>query len=117
MKPPSAVCEAYLLKDAAKGRVRILDREAPGARPVVTGYETLESGPVSRLRVHLVTGRTHQIRAHLAHEGMPILGDDKYGNRDANRRWKVRQPLLWCVKISFDGRCFESRPQFGALDI
>ncbi len=109
---------AWLVKDAAASRVRILDQEAPRSLPIETRYRVLaQRDGLSRLEVDLVTGRTHQIRAHLAHEGMPILGDDKYGNRDANRRWKVRQPLLWCVKISFDGRCFESRPQFGALDI
>ena len=120
-KPPAAVCSAYLLKDAAKGRVCILDREAPGARPVVTGYETLESGPVSRLRVHLVTGRTHQIRAHLASLGHPVLGDDLYGDRDFNRLHKSRSLKLCAVSLALhtggrlpalDGKTFEIDPPF-----
>lgn len=120
-KPPAAVCSAWLLKDAEAGRVRILDREKPGARPVTTGYETLESGPVSRLRVHLITGRTHQIRAHLAALGHPILGDDLYGDRDFNRQQKARALKLCAVSLTLhtggrlpalDEKTFEISPPF-----
>ena len=90
MKPPSATCRAYLRKDADAARVTILDQPAPDAKPIVTEYETVETGPVSRLRVHLVTGRTHQIRAHLASLGHPLLGDDVYGDRAVNRAQHVR---------------------------
>ena len=102
MKPPQAVCKAWLIKDARKARVRITDRPEPDAKPIVTGYETLESGSVSRLRVHLMTGRTHQIRAHLAALGHPILGDDLYGDRDFNRREKARSLKLCAVSLKFD---------------
>ena len=120
-KPPAAVCRAFLLKDSEKGKVRILDREIPGARPVITGYETLKSGPVSRLRVHLITGRTHQIRAHLASLGHPILGDDLYGDRDFNRQQKARSLKLCAVSLTvstgnrlplLEGRTFEISPPF-----
>ena len=120
-KPPEAVCRAFLLKDAEKGKVRILDREVPGARPVITGYETLESGPVSRLRVHLITGRTHQIRAHLAALGHPILGDDLYGDREFNRQHKARALKLCAVSFTvstggrlplLEGKTFEIQPPF-----
>lgn len=120
-KPPSAVCRAWLLKDAEKGRVRVLDRELSGARPILTGYETLEAGPVSRLRVHLITGRTHQIRAHLAALGHPLLGDDLYGDRDFNRRQKARSLKLCAVSLTvstgnrlplLEGRTFEIQPPF-----
>ena len=120
-KPPSAVCSAYLLKDAAKGKVRIMDHSVPGARPVITGYETLESGPVSRLRIHLVTGRTHQIRAHLAALGHPVLGDDLYGDREFNRQRKARALKLCAVSLTLytgsrlpalEGRTFEITPPF-----
>ena len=121
MKPPAAVCHAWLLKDPLRAVVRILDQEVPGARPVVTGYETLESGPVSRLRVHLVTGRTHQIRAHLAALGHPVLGDDLYGDREFNRREKARSLKLCAVSLKIDtegrlpdldGREFSVSPPF-----
>ncbi len=98
-KPPSAECRAWLLKDAAAGRVRILDRPAPEARTILTGYETLEAGSVSRLRVQLKTGRTHQIRAHLAALGYPILGDDVYGDRRWNREQKARSLRLCAVSL------------------
>ena len=106
MKPPSAVCRAWLVKDARLARVRISDHPEADAKPIITGYETLVSGPVSRLRVHLVTGRTHQIRAHLAALGHPLLGDDLYGDRDFNRREKARSLKLCAVslKLDTDGR-------------
>ena len=97
MKPPAAVCRAWLIKDAEQGRVRISDHPCPGAKPILTGYETLEAGPVSRLSVDLITGRTHQIRAHLAALGHPILGDDLYGDRGLNRERRVRSLRLCAV--------------------
>ena len=102
MKPPRAVCKAWLVKDARRAVVRVVDRPEPDARPIVTGYETLESGPVSRLRVHLVTGRTHQIRAHLAALGHPVLGDDVYGDRSFNRREKARSLKLCATSLKLD---------------
>ena len=54
------------------------------------------------LRVHLITGRTHQIRAHLAALGHPILGDDLYGDRDFNRREKARSLRLCAVSLCLD---------------
>ena len=120
-KPPSAVCKAWLIKDASQGKVRITDHPGPGARPVITGYETLEAGPVSRLSVDLITGRTHQIRAHLASLGHPILGDDLYGDRSFNHDRKVRSLRLWAVSLrldtggrlpALDGRLFSVDPPF-----
>ena len=121
MKPPEAVCRAWLVKDACRARVRITDRPETGAKPVTTGYKVLESGPVSRLRVHLITGRTHQIRAHLAALGHPVLGDDLYGDRDFNRREKARGLKLCAVSLKLDtqgllpqldGREFSIDPPF-----
>ncbi len=48
-----------------------------------------------------MTGRTHQIRAHLAHIGHPILGDDKYGDRALNRRLGLRRQQLWATRLVF----------------
>ena len=121
MKPPSAVCSAWLVKDARRAVVRVTDRPEPDAKPIETGYETLESGPVSRLRVHLITGRTHQIRAHLAALGHPVLGDDLYGDREFNRREKARTLKLCAVSLkldtggrlpALDGKTFSIDPPF-----
>ena len=102
LKPPAAVCRAYLLKDPLRASVRILDRPESGARLIITGYETLEAGPVSRLRVRLFTGRTHQIRAHLSALGHPVLGDDLYGDRSFNKREKARNLKLCAVSLRLD---------------
>ena len=121
MKPPAAVCRAWLIKDAEKARVRVLDHPVSGAREIVTGYETLEGGAISRLRVRLYTGRTHQIRAHLAALGHPILGDDVYGDRTLNRRLRARALKLCAVSLTLhtgnrlpalDGRTFRISPPF-----
>ena len=101
-KPAAAECRAYLVKDAKAGRVQVVDHPLPGARLIRTAYETLEAGPVSRLRVHLLTGRTHQIRAHLAALGHPILGDDVYGDRRWNREMKTRALRLCAVSLRLD---------------
>ena len=101
-KPAEATCTAWLVKHPEEGRVTVLDHEAQGARRIITAYETLEQGVVSRLRVHLITGRTHQIRAHLAALGHPILGDDVYGDRAFNRREKARRLMLCASELTLD---------------
>lgn len=99
-KPPQALCRAYLTKDAAAAHVTIHDHETPGSKPIATAYETLEAGPISRLRVELITGRTHQIRAHMAALGHPLLGDDVYGDRAFNRANKARRLMLCATRLT-----------------
>ena len=98
---PPGVYEAYLYKDAQAAHVHILDRPRPGAAPIRTGIDVLEDGPYPLLELALLTGRTHQLRAHLAHLGLPILGDDKYGDRSANKSAGLRHPCLWAVSLAF----------------
>ena len=92
---------AYLRKDAELSRVSVTDYPARGALEIVTGYRVMEPGEYARLEVELMTGRTHQIRAHLAHIGHPILGDDKYGDRALNRQLGLRRQQLWATRLVF----------------
>ena len=96
-----AVMHAYLRKDAQLSRVAVTDYPARGALEIVTGYRVLEAGEYARLEVELMTGRTHQIRAHLAHIGHPILGDDKYGDRALNRKLGLKKHQLWSTRLVF----------------
>lgn len=101
-QPPSGILGGYLSKDAAKGVVKIIPHERPGARPVETRYATRAvSGRLALLEVELVTGRTHQIRAHLAGIGCPILGDSKYGNNAANRELRLKYQALCAYELRF----------------
>ena len=122
MRPPADTREAYLIKDAEQAKVRVITHMTPGAVPIATRYETLAfDGEVSRLRVTLLTGRTHQIRAHMAFLSHPILGDDRYGDRALNRRLKARSLRLCATEITLhaggvlsylDGKTFSIDPPF-----
>ncbi|HEX2946217.1 MAG TPA: RluA family pseudouridine synthase [Clostridia bacterium] len=105
MERNEAKLRAYLWKDAGKSRVFINDRKTPGAAEIITGYKVLgynSARDVSKLEVELVTGRTHQIRAHLAYIGHPIIGDGKYGKNEINRAFGLKQQALWACRIKFD---------------
>lgn len=90
----AAVLTAYLKKDAAGAFAEVSDR--PVGEKIMTEYRILErKGELSFVEVTLHTGKTHQIRAHLAHIGCPVLGDGKYGDKRANERYnRARQCLL-----------------------
>jgi len=105
---------AYLKKDAGAAKVHVCDQARDGYVPIETRYRLLRAEKdVSLLEVGLITGKTHQIRAHLAHIGLPILGDDKYGDRALNRMYGKRKQCLWAVRlVLFDGRVFEVREEF-----
>ncbi len=101
MRPREAVREAYLVKNSREATVRVVTHETPGALPIATQYETLSfDGKVSRLRIHLLTGRTHQIRAHMSFLSHPILGDDKYGDRNFNRIMKANSLKLCATELA-----------------
>lgn len=102
---PHAELKHYLIKDEFKSRVFISDRKKPGAVEAITRYRVLVPGEMmSLLEVELVTGRTHQIRAHLAHIGHPIVGDGKYGSEKFNRQAGAKQQALWAYKVVFNFR-------------
>ncbi len=93
----------YLRKDATANQVRVSDTPITGGKNIITRYRVLaEKNGNSLLEVELVTGRTHQIRAHMAHIGHPLLGDGKYGvNRNEKGRGYKHQ-ALYAVRLRFD---------------
>ena len=104
--PAAATLNGWLKKDAANGKVSVTDHPAPGAVPIETRYETMAvSGRLALLRVELVTGRTHQIRAHLASIGCPILGDGKYGQNTVNRQLHFKYQALCAWRLTFPANC------------
>lgn len=80
-----AYLKGYLLKDEATNKVEIFDERKENSHEIETGYRVLETyANSSYIEIHLVTGKTHQIRAHLASIHHPIIGDMKYGNKKTN---------------------------------
>jgi len=107
-----------LRKDVRAGKVYIYDTQQAGTVPVISRYRLRRSGTGnSLLDVELVTGKTHQIRAQLAHIGCPIIGDRKYGDWGINRVLSEKGQALWASQVCFEftasgilsylaGRCF-----------
>ena len=82
--------------------MKIVEDKQPGAKEVETRYETIAvSGRLALLKVRLITGRTHQIRALFAAAGHPLLGDGKYGRGDVNRRYGETRQALYSYQLAF----------------
>ncbi len=93
----------FLRKDSKHNTVQVSDTRLPGAKEIVTKYRVIaEKGNESLLEVELVTGRTHQIRAHLSHIGHPLLGDGKYGVNRNDRERGYKFQALYAYRLIFD---------------
>ena len=95
----------YLFKDNKKSMVYISDKPKTGYRKIITSYKVISSNEkenTSILDINLETGRTHQIRAHLAYIGHPIIGDGKYGNNQINKKFNQKTQLLCSYYIKFN---------------
>lgn len=97
--------KAYLFKDNKKSLVYISDEFKKGYQKIVTSYSVInfdKNNNTSILDVNLETGRTHQIRAHLAHIGLPIIGDGKYGINSVNKNFGFKTQQLCSYKLKFN---------------
>lgn len=100
-----ATMKGWLRKDYKTKTVQVFDKAVPGGKEILTRYKKLaykKDGDLSLLEVELLTGRTHQIRAHLAHAGFPLLGEGKYGVNREDRKKGYSYQALYSYKLSFD---------------
>lgn len=103
-KEKHKILTAYLFKDTKKSMVYISDSPKKGYQNIITEYTVIStnlSDNTSILEVILHTGRTHQIRAHLAHIGYPIIGDGKYGINEINKKFKSKTQELRSYILKF----------------
>ena len=102
--PQSGRFTAWWEHDEKNNKVSIHAHQSQDERrkQIITDVDVLRTaGPFALCKIGLVTGRTHQIRAHLAYLGKPVLGDIKYGNRKMNERTGTKTQALCAVRISF----------------
>ncbi len=106
-KKKSDTLRGYLRKDSAKNTVDISTVPRPGYKEIITKYRVLEERPgLSLVEVELVTGRTHQIRAHFSSIGHPLLGDGKYGVNREDKKQGYKFQALYAYRLEFK---FKSR--------
>lgn len=110
MPSGSGTLRGYLRKDSVHNLVTVKDTYFPGSKEIITKYRLFRelpsaseaTGVNSLLEVELVTGRTHQIRAHMAHIGHPLLGDGKYGINRTDREKGFKYQALYAYRLKFD---------------
>lgn len=104
-KPEARTMKAYLFKNSKTKTVRVSETQTRGSKEIITKYKTLDYNrdhDLSLLEVTLLTGRTHQIRAHMAYIGHPLLGEGKYAENKKDRALGYSYQALYSYKVSFD---------------
>lgn len=104
--------KGYILKNEENNISKILDKKVPDSKEIAMEVKTVQSnGAYSFLEINLITGRSHQIRAHLSHLGNPIIGDSKYGDKKLNsffaNKFGLDYQYLYAYKLifrQFDGK-------------
>ncbi len=114
--PESGDWEDLLWKDSSKNKVFVVKRERKGVKKARLTFRRLSDAEPSPVHVRLYTGRSHQIRVQFASRGFPLVGDHKYGSRDA-----ASAPMLFSCRITFpwEGqiRSFEALPPWAGKDL
>lgn len=101
--PKEATISAYLEKNESTNTVYVSDKKTPTNKTIITKYKVLKSqNGLSLCEIDLITGRTHQIRAHMAYIGHPLLGDGKYGINQENRQRGIKTQALCAYKLTFN---------------
>lgn len=101
--PESNTMTGYLLKDSDNNKVYIYNDFIPQAKKIITKYSVIKYlDNLSLVEIDLVTGRTHQIRAHFSYAGFPVLGDGKYGRHGFINGKKIKQQALCAYSIKFN---------------
>ncbi|MGN1298951.1 MAG: RluA family pseudouridine synthase [Candidatus Scatovivens sp.] len=104
-KKDAEILEAYLFKDSKKSLVYISKKPKEKYSKIITEYSVISkdlSSNTSILDINLHTGKTHQIRAHLAFMGLPIIGDGKYGINKINKKFNKKTQMLSSYSIKFN---------------